>query len=161
MGSANRDYKTLFSAIKKVKLPLTVVAPAHALSGLNIPPSVTIKSNLSLTECRSLVQQSRINIIPIDNKSTASGQVTVIEAMMYQKPVIATNTIGTRDYISHEKTGLLTSPKSVTELAAAIDILWNDDELRNTIAKQGQSYICTELCYKKTADRWIKVLQNI
>jgi glycosyltransferase involved in cell wall biosynthesis len=161
MGSANRDYKTLFSAIKKTGYPLTVVAPTHALSGLTIPPSVTIKSNLSLSECRALVQQSRINIIPIDNETTASGQVTVIEAMMYRKPVIATDTIGTRDYISHEETGLLISPKSIPDLATAIDILWNNEKIRNNIATQAQSYVANELSHRKTAKRWIKILQNI
>lgn len=161
MGSANRDYKTLFGAIKKTGHPLTVVAPEHALSGLDIPPSVTIKSNLSLAECRTLVQQSRINVIPINNEATASGQVTVIEAMMYQKPVIATDTIGTRDYIKHEKTGFLTSAKSITELAAAIDTLWHDPAQRSTIAKQAQHYVKEELSHKKTADRWISILNTI
>lgn len=161
MGSANRDYKTLFNAIKKTGYPLIVVAPKHALSGLEIPPSVTIKSNLSLPECRALVQKSRISVIPIDNESTGSGQVTVIEAMMYQKPVIATNTIGTRDYISHGETGLLTLSKSTSELATAIDSLWRNEKLRNAIAKQAKSYVHDELNHKKTAERWIRVLQNI
>jgi len=161
MGSANRDYKTLFDAIKKTGYPLTVVAPKHALLGLDIPPSVTIKSNLSLSECRALVQQSRINVIPIDNESTGSGQVTVIEAMMYQKPVIATDTIGTRDYISHEETGFLTTSRSAPELAIALDALWHNKKLRGAIAKQARNHVKTELNYEKTAQRWIKILHNI
>lgn len=161
MGSANRDYKTLFKAIKKCGYPLTIVAPKHSLNGLEIPATVTIKSNLSLSECRLLVQQARINIIPIDNEFTASGQVTVIEAMMYKKPVIATNTIGTRDYIIHKKTGLLTSSKSVLELQEAIDALWNDETLRNSISSEAHSYVAEKLNHKKTAERLIQILNSI
>jgi glycosyltransferase involved in cell wall biosynthesis len=161
MGSANRDYETLFSAIKKLGYPLTVVAPAHSLSGLDIPPSVTIKSNLSLADCRDLIQKSRINIIPIDNEYTASGQVTLIEAMMFKKAVIATDSIGTRDYIINNKTGYLIRPKSVTDLTTMIDILWNDDKTRNAVAQQAQEYVRNELSDETIAKRLIQVLHNI
>lgn len=161
MGSANRDYATLFSAIKKLGYPLTVVAPAHSLSGLDIPPSVTIKSNLSLAECRILIQKSRINIVPIDNEHTASGQVTLIEAMMYKKAVIATNSIGTRDYIIDNKTGYLAQAKSVTDLTNIIDGLWNDENKRNSIAEQAQNYVRNELSPNKTAERLVQLLNRI
>lgn len=161
MGSANRDYRTLFKAIKKTGYPLIVVAPAHSLAGLDIPPSVTIKSSLSLTECRKLVQQARINVVPIDNKYTASGQVTVIEAMMYCRPVIATNTIGTKDYIMDKKTGFLTTPKSATELENTIDTLWNNEKLREDIASRAQEYVKKELNHKKTITRLSKILNEV
>ena len=161
MGSANRDYATLFNAIKELNYPLTVVAPPHALSGLSIPTSVTIKSNLTLPECRTLAQQARINIVPILNKNTASGQVTVLEAMMYGRPVIATDTIGTRDYIKHGETGMLTKPQSVTELKEALDTLWNNDSLRQDISANAQRYVHSELNHKNTALKLEKILNNI
>lgn len=161
MGSANRDYATLFSAIKVLNYPLTIVAPPHALAGLDIPHFVTIKSNLTLPECRTLVQQARINIAPILNKDTASGQVTVIEAMMYGRPVIATNTIGTRDYIKSGDTGILTKPQSVTELKEAIDRLWNNDTLRQNISDNAQQFVRLELNQKNTAIKLEGILNSI
>lgn len=162
MGSANRDYATLFSAIKKLGYPLTDVAPAHSLSGLDIPPSVNIKSNLSLSECSDLIQKSRLNIIPIDNEYTASGQVvTLIEAMMFRKAVIATDSIGTRDYIINNKTGYLIRPKSVIDLTCMIDSLWNDEKTRNTVAEQAQEYVRNELSDETIAKRLIQILHNI
>jgi len=161
MGSANRDYKTLFKAIRITGHPLIVVAPPHALSGLDIPSSVTIKSNLSLLECRVLAQQARINIVPISNEHTASGQVTAIEAMMYGKAVIATDTIGTRDYIQHEKTGFLTKSHSVTELSQSIDDLWHDAMLRQKLSINAYNYVKTELSHQKTASRLLHILNSI
>lgn len=158
MGSANRDYAILLKAIKTLKYPLTIVAPPHALSGLDIPTFVTVKSNLSLQECRTLVQQARINIVPIDNQSTASGQVTVIEAMMYKKAVIATDTIGTRDYIRNGQTGFLVRPQSEKELADSIELLWRNEKLRSEVAANAQEYVRTELSHQKAADRLIQIL---
>jgi glycosyltransferase involved in cell wall biosynthesis len=160
MGAANRDYATLFRAIKRINIPLTVVAPQHCLAGLDIPPSVTIRSNLSMSECRKLIQQARINIIPVDNKSTASGQVTILEAMVHARAVIATNTIGTSDYIVNGSTGILVSPKNPDELGNAIDTLWNNELLRTNIAKNAYQYVSTELTMNKTRDRLIKILDS-
>ncbi len=160
MGSAKRDYATLFRAIKKLALPLTVVAPQYSLSGLDIPPTVTLKSNLSLSECRKLVQQARISIIPIDNDVTASGQVTILDAMVYARPIIATNTIGSRDYIVSGSTGILTSPRNTDELESAIYMLWNNEQLRKNIARQAYQYISTELTEKRTSERIIKILRD-
>ena len=161
MGSANRDYNTLFRALEKLKYPLTIVAPKHVTDKLTIPDFVTVKSNLTLNQCRALVQKARLNIIPIDNDKTASGQVTLIEAMMFKKAVIATDTIGTRDYIQHGQTGLLTPNNAIDKLSEAIEELWTNSEQRNKLAGQAQTYIKSELNHKKTAARLTTVMQNI
>jgi len=158
MGSANRDYAILLKAIKTLKYPLTIVASPHALSGLDIPTFVTVKSNLSLQECRTLVQKARINIVPIDNESTASGQVTVIEAMMYKKAVIATDTIGTRDYIINGQTGFLVRPRSEKALADSIELLWSNEKLRSEVASNAQEYVKTELNHQKATAHLIQIL---
>lgn len=151
MGTANRDYKTLLSALEKLKYPSIIVAPEHITATLNIPDFVTVKSNLTLDQCRILVQKARLNIIPIDNDKTASGQVTVIEAMMFKKAVIATDTIGTRDYIQHGETGFLTPNNSADKLSEAIETLWTNAELRNNLAEKARCYIEKELNHHKTA----------
>jgi len=161
IGSANRDYETLLAAIKNLGYPLTIVAPKYALSNLIIPKNVTVKSNLTLTECRSLVQKARINVIPIQNQYTASGQVTLIEAMMYRKAVITTDTIGTRDYVINNKTGIMTKNKSVTDLENAIHLLWNNESIRDELAIHAHEYVKTELSREKAADRLLNIINNI
>lgn len=160
MGSANRDYATLFKAIKDLPYKLIVVCPRERIINLSIPENVEVVSNLTIDECRNLVQKARLNIVPIQNQQTASGQVTVIEAMMFKKAVIATNTIGTTDYIEHGKTGWLTDNQSVDNLIDAIEILWADDTLRNTIAAQAQRFVKEELSYEKTASKYLNVLDS-
>jgi glycosyltransferase involved in cell wall biosynthesis len=161
MGTANRDYKTLFRAVEKLNYPLTVVTPRNNLTDIEIPSCVTIKSNLSIQECRELVQKARLNIISIDNEQTGSGQVTIIEAMMYRKAVISTNTIGSRDYIDHGSTGLLYDSKSAEQLEQAIKKLWINTELRNRLANQAYNFIKDELSHEKTALKVLSVLDSL
>ncbi|HAA30243.1 MAG TPA: glycosyltransferase, partial [Cyanobacteria bacterium UBA8553] len=46
MGSAQRDYATLFKAVEKLGLRTVVIAGNHALAGLTIPDNVEVRSGL-------------------------------------------------------------------------------------------------------------------
>jgi glycosyltransferase involved in cell wall biosynthesis len=116
MGSARRDYATLFEAVRLSRRPTVVVAARHALEGLDIPPNVSIRSSLSAVECHRLAQRARINVVAVLNDQTASGQVTIVEAMRMGRAVVATRCTGSEDYIEHGVNGLLVEPRSVETL---------------------------------------------
>jgi glycosyltransferase involved in cell wall biosynthesis len=140
MGSAARDYRTLIEAVGKLKLKTIIVAAPHATDGLELPTNVQLLSKLSATECHNLAQRARINVVPIANDQTASGQVTVIEAMTLARPVIATRCIGTEDYIKDGETGILVPPRASEPLAEAINRLWNDASARSRLGAKARQY---------------------
>jgi len=134
MGSAKRDYATLFEAVRDSRHPTIVVAARHALDGLDIPPNVEVRSSVPLDECHRLAQRARINVVPILNDDTASGQVTIVEAMRMRRAIVATRCVGSEDYMEDGVSGLLVAPRSVEQLRAAIDRLWDDAPLREKLA---------------------------
>jgi glycosyltransferase involved in cell wall biosynthesis len=140
MGSARRDYATLFEALRKTKFPTVVVAAPHAISGLSVPNNVTIRSALSPQECRLLAQRARVNVVPVLNEETASGQVTLLEAMRMGRSVVATRCVGSEDYIEDNATGLLVEPRSVEDLGRAIERLWDDSTLRLRLGQAAQRF---------------------
>lgn len=151
MGSAHRDYQRLFEAVAELGYPTKIVAGPHAVAGLKIPSNVEILSNLTIEQCHALCQKARINVVPVDNSETASGQVTVLEAMMYGKAVIATDCIGTRDYIEHGRNGWLVPAHQTEALTQSLQEFWNDAELRNRIGQQALSYIHESACFPAVA----------
>lgn len=140
MGSAQRDYATLFEALRKLKIKTIVVAADHAISGLDIPECVEIRQGLTREACQELCQRARLSVVPIGNRETASGQVTLVEAMRMGRPIIATNCMGTEDYIISGETGILTEFKSVQSMSEAIERMWNDRELRERLGKNAAQY---------------------
>jgi glycosyltransferase involved in cell wall biosynthesis len=140
MGSAARDYRTLVSAVKKLNLRTIIVAAPHAIDGIELPANVTVQSKLSASECHALAQRARVNVVPVDNDQTASGQVTVVEAMTMGRPLVATRCMGTEDYIASGENGLLVSPQSIQEMASAIERLWQDDTLREHLGGNAREY---------------------
>ena len=145
MGSANRDYATFFRAAEISSLPCKVIAAPRSLEGLRIPPNVAIQSGLSATQCHHIVQRSRFSVIPLDDAAIASGQVTVVESLRMKKPVIATHSLGTIDYIRHGHSGVLVPPHDPDALATAMLQLWEDEGLRQQYARNAAEFAETSL----------------
>ncbi len=147
MGSANRDYRTFFEAVRRLKVPTVVVAGRMALDGLEVPSNVQVKHSLSYEECRCLSQRARINVVPLRDVESASGQITVVDALCMKRCVVATRCIGTEDYIDDGVTGWLFDMQSVGGLTEAIEKLWHDRELRVHLALNGYEFAkrhCTD-----------------
>jgi len=150
VGSAKRDYLTLINAVKRLNYNTVIVTPKKNLDGIKLPSNVSIKTDLSISECRQLVQKACINIIPLNNKYTASGQVTVIEAMMLGKAIIATNSIGTEDYLTKE-TGILIEERNVESMCEAISFLWENSVERKRLGDNAKSFALNTFTEKQAA----------
>jgi glycosyltransferase involved in cell wall biosynthesis len=142
LGSAHRDFPTLFAAVERLKLPTVVASGKRALEGLTIPTNVKTPFGIGRQDCLRIAQEARINIVPLMPKEqvTAAGQVTIVEAMLMGRVLIASRCHGVEDYIIHGETGLLVEPQSVDQLVEAIELLWNDHALRDRLGKAAQRY---------------------
>ena len=130
MGSAKRDYRLLFQALAKLGHRAVIVAATHAVAGLPVPPGVEIRSGLSEAQCFELIQRARLCVVPVANRETASGQVTLLNAMMYGRPVVVTQCVGSVDYVIDGVDALLVRPGDLQHLEQAIEMCWHDEALR-------------------------------
>jgi|GEM_PF-503425 len=142
LGSAHRDFPTLFQAVETLKLSTIVASGSRALTGLQLPAQVQAPLGLDKQNCLRLAQEARINIVPMktDAHITAAGQVTIVEAMRMGRVVIASRCNGAEDYIIHGETGLLVEPGSTQSLVRAIEMLWDDPQLRHRIGHNAKNY---------------------
>ena len=134
MGSAQRDYRLLFGVLAELGYPAVIVAGPHAVAGLSIPSNVKILSGLSSEQCFELVQRARLSVIPIANQHTASGQVTLLDAMVFGRPVVVTACPASIDYVTDQHDALLVRHGDHDDLKTAISRLWEDGALRAHIA---------------------------
>jgi glycosyltransferase involved in cell wall biosynthesis len=161
MGSANRDYATLFKALEISGLPCHVVASPRALEGLPIPRNVSVEHGLDPAECHRIVQRSRFTVVPLLDPLIASGQVTVVESMRMNKPIIATDSIGTADYIEHRKNGLLVPPHDPETLATAMLELWDDSAERQRYARNAAAFAEGSLSDAAAARALAKIMSEL
>lgn len=137
LGSAGRDYKTLFAAVAEQDQRVIVVAKPESVSGLDIPSNVEVLNGLSLLDCQSLAARAAMGVVPISNLETASGQVTFLMLMALGIPLIVTDCPGSRDYVRNGYDALTVPPGDAEALRQAISHLWNDDALRTNLAENG------------------------
>lgn len=135
MGSAHRDYATLIAAVDALGIPTVIVTRAADAATLPHSDYVEMRSGLSERECTELLACARLSVTPISNLTTASGQVTFLDAMQMGVPVIATDCPGTEGYITDGRTGLLVPPFDTGALQAAIASLWYDAARRAALSE--------------------------
>jgi glycosyltransferase involved in cell wall biosynthesis len=104
------------------------------------------------------MQKAAVFVFP--SLSEAFGIVGV-EAMACGAPVVASNTGGIPDFITHNETGILVPPGNPRELAGAIERLLENKPLRFRIAKQGYNYVTKHLTWEKVAARLDNIYQYV
>lgn len=62
----------------------------------------------------------------------------IMEAMSFEKPVLATDVLGTRELVVHKQTGELVSLNDIEQLASSIK-QWVTPSYKNTLIKYGQA----------------------
>jgi len=91
--------------------------------------------------------------------SFMEGLPTVLmEAMAAGVPVVATNAMGTAELVRDDSTGLLVAPARADELAAALERLLGDAELRARLAEAGRAVVEAEHDVHVSAQRLSGVL---
>ena len=161
MGSANRDYATLIEAVRGLELRLIIIASPRSLSGLDIPETIEVVSGLTPEQCRLLAQRARINVVPLADVATASGQVTIVEALRMGRPLVATRAVGSVDYIVDGESALLVEASDPIELKRAILQLWNDFALRQMLSRNALIYAEATLSDEVAASKLSQLLCDI
>ena len=161
MGSANRDYRLLVEAARQTRLPVKIVAAPRLLADLDVPDNVEVLSNLKPVECLTLAQQARFSLVPLADVKVASGQVTVVEAMRLGRPIAATRSSGTKDYIEDGVSGLLVPPGDVTAMAQAMERLWQDGALRTTLSRNAAAFAEASLSDQAAAGALVRILRDV
>lgn len=161
MGTAHRDYPLLTRALARLPCRAVIVAGAHALEGVDVPSNVTVLSNRSIDECHALCQRARISVVPLVDTVTAAGQVSVLEAMMFGRPVVATRCAGTVDYVRDGIDGVLVPPDDVEAMRTAIDSLWTDEVRRRAIGSAARQSALARFTFRAVALRLEAILDAL
>jgi glycosyltransferase involved in cell wall biosynthesis len=140
MGSAHRDYQTLVDAIADSGITTVIISKKNLLDSLPEHPNLVKLHGLTLAECNDILGAATVNVVPMSNAQTASGQVTFTTSMRMGVATVASRCIGTTDYIRDGETGLLVPPGDSKALSSAITKLWYDDAFRSRIGAAGRDY---------------------
>ena len=87
--------------------------------------------------------------------------LTLLEAQLMEKPVIATDVGGIPELIEDGKSGFLIEKGDYQELINKINFILNDLDLSKLLGKTGKDYVSNNFNWKKIADDFVKILKNM
>lgn len=114
-GREWRDWATLVEAARGTNVEIRVLGPRH----LDLPPPLRFIPPVSHEGFLALVGDAMAVIVPLERSDRTAGQLTILDAMSMGRPVVATRTQGSEDYVSPD-VGFLVPPKDAGALRRAI-----------------------------------------
>ncbi|OGW37760.1 MAG: hypothetical protein A2010_07305 [Nitrospirae bacterium GWD2_57_9] len=148
-GKTGRDYGVLAEAVRNLAKEVIVVSDRRSVSGISFPPNVKLFTDIPYRQYLELLSRCQFVVVPLKKACSSSGQVVFLEAMACGKPVIATKTTGTRDYIEPGVNGLLVPANDAPSLRSAIETLDRDHALAGRIAEHALERVRSEHTFER------------
>ncbi len=117
---------------------------------------VVVTGKVSQEELIDYYRQASLFVLPAieDTKGDTEGLgVVLIEALSCRIPVAASNVGGIPDVIIDGKTGLLFPQKDSDAIAEAISRILRNEELRQTLIRQGHDHLCSAFSWESVVER--------
>jgi len=140
-GKTGRDYSTLAEAVKDLPIDLVVISDRKSINGVKFPNNTRIFNDILWEDYLILLKNCQFVVVPLQDLVKSTGQVVILEAMALGKPVIASETVGTKDYIKTNDTGILIPPGEPFLLRQAIVSLLDDEDLQKQIAQNAIEFV--------------------
>ena len=140
-GRTGRDYATLAAAVDGLDVNVVVVSDRNNVRGITFPENVQVLCDIPYSQYMELLCGSRLVVVPLKRRLKSTGQVVFLEAMGLGKPVIATLTVGTEDYIEDGVTGVLVPPSDPLALRDAIRNFLLDPKTYESMAEKAAAQI--------------------
>jgi glycosyltransferase involved in cell wall biosynthesis len=157
VGGEGRDYQTLIKTFKLLpEQQLIIVTRPNTLGDIKIPSNVHVYYNLPSQKFWRIVEKSQGVIVPLVDKNTACGHISLVGAMLLKKAIITSFSHGTTDYIKDNINGIIVPHKDITELKNAIQRIDTDSELRKRIESYNLQF-AQKYCHPSL---WANFIQN-
>jgi len=108
-------------------------------------------------ELKELFALSDIFVLPSLNEGLP---LSLIEAMSFAKPVVATRVGGIPELVEPAGCGFLVNKKNPKQIAEKINILLSDEKLRKKLGSKGRRYVKQNLDWKKIVKEYLKVYRE-
>jgi glycosyltransferase involved in cell wall biosynthesis len=135
-GHTNRDYECLLETARRIKHNYIIICSRsyQQIDELSRGISnVRILKEASAEDFNGYLKNAKIVIIPLKEKTGASGQMVALAAMLFRKPVVYTNIDSVSQYFENGVSGLPYEINNAKDLADKIQRLLADPQLRKTL----------------------------
>ena len=142
VGGEGRDYETLIRAMQLAPhIKTVIVTRSYNMPQGPLPANVELHTELSGTDFWSVVKHSHAVVVPLLDAQTNCGHITLVGALLFGRPIVATRSAGIDDYVTDDVNALIVAAGDALALQCAVERIWSDqlthERLRaNILSKQ-------------------------
>jgi glycosyltransferase involved in cell wall biosynthesis len=160
-GKTGRDYATLADAVRGLPYQTVVISDAQSIKGIDFPSNCEVLVNIPRERYLSLLNGCRLVLVPLHRLVKSTGQVVLLEAMALGKVVVATETVGTSDYIQSGQNGLLVSPYDSHALREAIIKVAGNKTIKSDFGRKGLEFVTRNCTFQRYVETVLKVANEV
>ena len=136
-GRSGRDYALLTRVFAASGRPLHIVCDsARALAGCATAPNIDVLRHCYDGDYAEQLRRASMVIVPLAVDDISAGQMVLIQAMAYRKPIIATRTATLDDYLAEGDGAVLVPPGDAAALHAAVERIASDSAFAAGLAER-------------------------
>lgn len=139
-GRSYRDYRTLAAAVAGTGIKTVIVCGKGGPGIDEVPAEIEVIQELPFTALMDLMAESLAVVLPLQPRNISTGQMVLLQAMALAKPVIATRTAGTEDYVDGSN-GMLVPPDDPQALRLAIQHVWQNPALATQLGAAARACV--------------------
>ncbi len=159
-GRSNRDYGFLLEAAKKTDAQIVIICDNLAIDERALPDNVYLYRNIFGDDYYRFLDKCKVVLIPLDNPKISSGQLVMIQAMQYCKPIIATAGEALSGYLEDGVNALIVD-KSEEAFVDKINDILNNEDLYRRISDKGHEEYLNKYSYASFGRRLGELVSNV
>lgn len=138
-GRSGRDYDVLIEAFKELPYCVHIVcdSDSYFANAALLPNVIVLQTCYGECYLRE-IKNSSLVVIPLKPHDISAGQMVMLQAMFYGKPVIITRTATTSEYVQHNDSAWLVKPSDHQDLRIAVTHLLSNVAESKRIGENGR-----------------------
>lgn len=158
-GRSGRDYPTLVAAVGRLPCKLTIICNEQsALGGIAASEQVEILTNVFGADYLSHLFRADIVVVPLQVDDISAGQMVLIQAMAYGRPLVVTDTPTITDYLINNDTALLVPRGDAHAMEAAIRRFLDDPAAATAMGQRAQAKYASHFSTEKHVQALIRAV---
>lgn len=150
VGRSNRDYKFVLDSLKNTEYKVKIICDELKIEKKY--DNIMIYNNIFGLKYYEMLSKSFCTIVALEDEKISSGQLSILHAMQYRKPVIVTYNESIKEYIENGKDGIVIS-KDVNQLKETLKELYKNKKLYERISNNAYSKYINEFSIEALGKR--------
>ena len=160
-GRTRRDYETLLQAAPRIGSPILIIAGAGDSFPAPLPKNTSILRDVSRSVYLDYLRRCLLVVLPLLPTERSTGQVVLLEAMAFGKPVVASRAPGTTDLIRHGENGILVEPGNAEKLAGEVRRLIDQPDLARQLGMNAVNDVRNAYTFDIHAEAKLKAIREL